>query len=179
MTAVQRLHLINTRQLWEAQQFLQRSGGGQLRLRHRMTKQAVLNVACGINRVPAVTASTLRRLHNEGRLGSTYVSGSAAMWAYESVAGVHIDQGLVPTDEIELSDVEQCHPILHAVAVAADGWPVPISCLDPRDFVDACVDRPQADVIAAILERYLVDWLAVRQSLQDHEPGGDPLGRYD
>jgi hypothetical protein len=165
MTAIQRLHLINTRQLWEAQQFLQRSGGDQLRLRHRITKQAILNVACGINRVPMATASTLRRLHGEGRLGSTYVSGSAAMWAYESVAGVNIDQGLVPADEIELSEVEQCHPVLHTVAVATDGLPVPISCVDPRDFIDGCVDRPRADVITVILERYLVDWLAVGQSL--------------
>jgi hypothetical protein len=155
MTAIQRLHLINTRQLWEAQQFLQRFGGDQSRLRHRMTKQAVLNIAVAINRVPMATASTLRRLHGGGRLGSTYVSGTAAMWAYESVAGVYIAQGLVPTDEVELSDVEQCHPIFHAVAVAADGWPVPISCVDPRDFIDGCVDRPRAEVVTVILERYL------------------------
>jgi hypothetical protein len=93
------------------------------------------------------------------------------MWAYESVAGVHIDQGLVPTDEIELSDVEQCHPVFHAVAVAADGWPVPISGVDPRDFIDGCVYRPRADAISVILERYLI-WLAVGQSLQGHGPGG-------
>jgi hypothetical protein len=172
MTAIQRLHLINTRQLWEAQQFLQQSGGDLSRLRHRMTKQAVINIACGIGRVPLVTASTLRRLHVEGRLGTTYVSGDVAMWAYEAAAGVHINQDLMPADAIELSEADPGHPIFHIVAIAVDGWPVPVSCVDPRDFVDGCVDKQRAEVVTAISKRYLVDRLTSGQSLQGHGPGG-------
>jgi hypothetical protein len=56
----------------------------------------------GINRVPSLVAAALRRLDNFGLLGKNImVIGTHALYAYESVAGVRFDAGLLATTDID------------------------------------------------------------------------------
>lgn len=56
-----------------------------------------------VNRVPTVVAATLRRLDDYGLLGKNLmVIGTNAMYAYEAMAGVNFDVGLLATTDMDL-----------------------------------------------------------------------------
>lgn len=62
-----------------------------------------MSVGVGINRVPSIVTSTLRRLDDFGVLGKNIiVIGTNAMYGYESVAGVMFDSGMLATTDIDL-----------------------------------------------------------------------------
>jgi hypothetical protein len=68
-----------------------------------MARQAAINRAVGLARVPLVGAKIIRALDNTGMLGSGIrVVGTNAIYAYEAVAGVRIDSGLTTTEDIDL-----------------------------------------------------------------------------
>src|ERR1017187_2644730 len=66
-------------------------------------RQAAINRAVGLGRVPLIGAKIIRALDNTGMLGSGIrVLGTNAIYAYEAVAGVQIDPGLTTTEDIDL-----------------------------------------------------------------------------
>lgn len=55
-----------------------------------------------LNRVPSIVTATLRKLDDHGLLGKNLmVIGTHAMYAYEAVAGVRFDAGLMATTDID------------------------------------------------------------------------------
>ncbi len=68
-----------------------------------MARQAAINRALGLGRVPLIGAKIVRALDQAGLLGSGIrVLGTNAVYAYEAAAGVRIDPGLTSTEDIDL-----------------------------------------------------------------------------
>lgn len=68
-----------------------------------MARQAAINRAVGIARVPLIGAKIIRALDNTGMLGSGIrVLGTNAVYAYEAAAGTRIDSGLTTTEDMDL-----------------------------------------------------------------------------
>jgi hypothetical protein len=66
-------------------------------------RQAAINRAVGLARVPLIGAKIIRALDHTGMLGSGIrVLGTNAIYAYEAAAGVQIDPGLTTTEDIDL-----------------------------------------------------------------------------
>jgi hypothetical protein len=66
-------------------------------------RQAAINRALGLGRVPLISARILRALDRTGTLGAGLrVVGTHAMFAYEAAAGVMVDAGLTTTGDIDL-----------------------------------------------------------------------------
>lgn len=69
----------------------------------RLDEMAPVNRALGIGRVPLIGARVLRQLDGSGLLGrALHVVGTNALYAYERMAGVRIDSGLVATGDVDL-----------------------------------------------------------------------------
>ena len=72
-------------------------------LNARMSRQARLNQAVGIARVPAVAARILRLLDRERLLGrNVTVAGMNALYAYEAAAGVMFGREYLATGDLDL-----------------------------------------------------------------------------
>jgi hypothetical protein len=72
-------------------------------LKDVVTRQAAINRALGLGRVPLIGARIMRALDQAGLLGSGIrVLGTNAIYAYEAAAGVRIDPGLTSTEDIDL-----------------------------------------------------------------------------
>lgn len=72
-------------------------------IRSVLIRQAAINRAVGLGRVPLLGARIIRALDATGMLGSAIrVLGTNAIYAYEAAAGVHIDPGLTTTEDIDL-----------------------------------------------------------------------------
>jgi hypothetical protein len=68
-----------------------------------LARQAAVNRALGLGRVPQATAKIVRALDRKGLLGSGLrVVGTNAIYAYEAVAGVHVDASVTATNDIDL-----------------------------------------------------------------------------
>jgi hypothetical protein len=68
-----------------------------------MARQAAINRALGLGRVPLAGAKIIRAIDEAGLLGSGIrVLGTNAIYAFEAVAGVRIDPGLMATEDIDL-----------------------------------------------------------------------------
>jgi hypothetical protein len=66
-------------------------------------RQAAINRAIGLGRIPLIGARIIRALDDAGMLGSGIrVLGTNAVYAYEAAAGVRIDPGLTSTEDIDL-----------------------------------------------------------------------------
>jgi hypothetical protein len=66
-------------------------------------RQAAINRAVGLGRVPLLGSRIIRALDNAGMLGSGIrVLGTNALYAYEAAAGIHLDPGLTTTEDIDL-----------------------------------------------------------------------------
>lgn len=72
-------------------------------LRAALDRQAAINRAVGLGRVPLLTARILRALDEEGLIGAgVRVAGTNALFAYEAAAGVMFDSSITATDDIDL-----------------------------------------------------------------------------
>lgn len=72
-------------------------------LKSVMDRQAAVNRALGLGRVPVAGAKIMRALDRAGMLGAGIrILGTNAIYAYESAAGVRVDPGLTATDDIDL-----------------------------------------------------------------------------
>lgn len=68
-----------------------------------MVRQAAINRALGLGRVPTLGAKIIRALDNAGLLGrGLRVIGTHALYAYEAAAGVFLDPDVVTTEDIDL-----------------------------------------------------------------------------
>ena len=71
--------------------------------REVMTRQAAINRALGLGRVPLLGAKIIRALDDAGLLGNGLrIIGTNALYAYEAAAGVFIDPELATTEDIDL-----------------------------------------------------------------------------
>lgn len=72
-------------------------------LAERIGRQARLNVAADLGRVPGLVARLLRRLDREGLLGrNLLVAGTNAIYAYEAAAGVRVGTELLATLDVDI-----------------------------------------------------------------------------
>jgi hypothetical protein len=68
-----------------------------------MVRQAAINRALGLGRVPVIAARILRMLDERELLGKGLrVAGTNALYSYEAACGVFIDPGLTSTEDIDL-----------------------------------------------------------------------------
>jgi hypothetical protein len=68
-----------------------------------LDRQAAINRAIGLGRMPLIGARIIRALDQAGLLGSGIrVLGTNAIYAYEAAAGIRIDPGLTSTEDIDL-----------------------------------------------------------------------------
>jgi hypothetical protein len=72
-------------------------------LRPALKRQAAINRALGLGRVPLLSARIIRALDSSGLLGAGLrVVGTNALYAYEAVAGVFVDPSLTATEDVDL-----------------------------------------------------------------------------
>lgn len=74
-----------------------------------LDRQAAINQALGLGRVPPIAASILRLLDRRGWLGAGIrVAGTNALYAYEAACAVHFDPEILSTSDIDfLMDARQ------------------------------------------------------------------------
>ena len=86
-----------------------------------MTRQAAVNRALGLGRVPLLGARIIRALDEAGLLGAGLrVLGTYAVFAYEAVAGVMLDPSLATTEDIDLLLDARGQVSLGAVSTGAE-----------------------------------------------------------
>lgn len=69
----------------------------------RLNEMAPVNRALGLGRMPLISARILRRLGAAGLVGkAVVVTGTTALYAYERMAGVQVEGGLLATGDIDL-----------------------------------------------------------------------------
>lgn len=79
-----------------------RAKARQASMAKSMAELAGMARGVGIHRVPSIVSATLRKLDESGLLGKNLiVIGTNALYAYEAVAGVMFDTGLLATTDID------------------------------------------------------------------------------
>ncbi|MCI4680935.1 nucleotidyltransferase domain-containing protein [Rhodoblastus acidophilus] len=74
-----------------------------LELKPVMERQAAVNRALGLGRVPLLGARIMRVLEDHGLMGTGIrVLGTHALYAYEAAAGVHFDASMTTTEDVDL-----------------------------------------------------------------------------
>ncbi len=118
-----------------------------------MVRQAAINRALGLGRIPLAGAKIIRALDDAGLLGSGIrVLGTSAIYAYEAVAGVRIDAALTATEDIDL--LLDSRQRLSFMATADIAQP---SLLRLLQNTDSSFRRSSRKFQAANQEGYLVD----------------------
>jgi len=89
----------------------------------RLDEMAPVNRALGLGRMPLTPARVLRECDARELLGDQlFVVGTNALYAYEAMAGIRFDSGLLATADIDLLyDARQRMSIVARVAVSAKG----------------------------------------------------------
>ena len=127
-------------------------------LRPVLQRQAAINRALGLGRVPMTGARIMRALSNAALLGTRIrVLGTYALFAYEAVAGVQIDSSLTATEDIDL-----LFDARRGLSVVGDVEPATLLSLLQR--VDKSFERTKQSFRAANKSGYLVDLI---QPLRD------------
>ena len=118
-----------------------------------MLRQAAINRALGLGRVPLAGAKIMRAIDEAGLLGSGIrVLGTNAIYAYEAVAGVRIDPTLTATEDIDLLfDARQRLSFIASKDVSQP------SLLRLLQKADSSFRRSSRKFQAANREGYLVD----------------------
>ncbi len=120
-----------------------------------IARQAAINRAIGLGRVPLIGAKIIRALDQAGILGSGIrILGTNAIYAYEAVAGVRIDPGLTTTDDIDLLFDSRSRLMF----AAAEDISTP-SLIKLLRKVDHSFARSAQTFRAANKEGYLVDFI--------------------
>jgi len=118
-----------------------------------MERQAAVNRALGLGRMPLIGARILRALDDSGLLdGGIRVIGTNAIYAYEAAAGVHLDPGLTTTEDIDLLLDSRAR-----LAFVATDELEAASLLRILQRVDKSFMRTERDFRAANRDGYLVD----------------------
>jgi hypothetical protein len=126
-------------------------------MRAVMDRQAAINRALGLGRVPLLGARIIRSLDAHGLLGSAIrVLGTNALYAYEAAAGVRIESGLTATEDIDL--LLDTRARLQFVATAeAEREGEGGSLLRVLQQVDASFERSREPFRARNRDGYIVD----------------------
>jgi hypothetical protein len=134
------------------------SGRAEAKARHEaarevMVRQAAINRALGLGRMPLLGAKIIRVLDDAGLLGrGLRVIGTHALYAYEAAAGVFIDPGLTTTEDIDLLfDSRAALRFVATEEVAGSGL------IGLLKRVDRSFERTPHGFRAANDEGYLVD----------------------
>ncbi len=118
-----------------------------------LDRQAAINRAIGLGRVPLIGARIIRALDQAGLLGSGIrVLGTNAIYAYEAAAGIRIDPGLTSTEDIDLLFDARA-----ALTFAAREDLSPPSLLRLLQKVDHSFKRSNQTFRAVNSDGYLVD----------------------
>ncbi len=127
-------------------------------LRPVLTRQAAVNRALGLGRVPLLGARIIRALDANGLLGAGIrILGTYALYAYEAVAGVHIDPGLTTTEDIDLLLDPRGGLSFIATGDIATGDLEPASLLRILQRVDKTFVRAAQEFRAVNRDGFLVD----------------------
>jgi hypothetical protein len=128
-------------------------------MRDTMDRQAAVNRALGLGRVPLIGARIIRALDAFGLLGSRIrILGTNAIYAYEAASGVRVDPGLATTEDIDL--------LLDArggLTFVADDDVSESSLMKILKRVDASFDRSKETFRAVNRDGYLVDLIKPMQ----------------
>lgn len=143
-----------------------------------LSRQAAVNRALGLARVPLAAARILRSLKKAGLLGGgVRVVGTNALYAYEAAAGALVDPGITATADIDLL-FDSRH---HINFVISDDVPERSLLRVLRQF-DASFERSEQTYRARNAEGYLVDLIKPmrnppwKQDVASIDPaGGDDL----
>jgi hypothetical protein len=129
-------------------------------MRDTMDRQAAVNRALGIGRVPLIGARIMRALDAFGLLGSRIrILGTNAIYAYEAASGVRVDPGLATTEDIDL--------LLDArggLTFVADDDVSESSLMKILKRVDASFGRSKETFRAVNRDGYLVDLIKPMQN---------------
>src|SRR4030081_2196262 len=129
-------------------------------IRDTMDRQAAVNRALGLGRVPLIGARIMRALDAFGLLGSRIrILGTNAIYAYEAASGGRIDPGLATTEDIDL--------LLDArggLTFFADDEVPESSLMKILKRVDASFDRSKETSRAVNRDGYLVDLIKPMQN---------------
>lgn len=69
----------------------------------RLDQMAPVNKAMGLGRIPRIAAQILRQCHEKNLLGQQlFVVGTNALFAYEVMAGIRFESGLIASGDIDL-----------------------------------------------------------------------------
>jgi hypothetical protein len=116
-------------------------------------RQAAINRAVGLGRVPILTARILRQLDRRGLVGrGLRVVGTNALYAYEAACGVLLDSSLTATEDIDL--LLDARARLHLIT---DDELPPEGLLEILKKVDRSFRRTRQSFRAENDEGYLVD----------------------
>jgi hypothetical protein len=122
-------------------------------LKSVMARQAAINRAIGLGRVPLIGAKIVRALDRTGMLGSGIrVVGTNAIYAYEATAGIWLDPDLTTTEDIDL--LLDARGGLTFVAMEDVSQP---SLLRVLQKVDRSFERSKQTFRAVNRDGYLVD----------------------
>ncbi len=88
----------------------------------KIDELAPVNVAMGLARVPIIAARILRACDERSLLGEQLVVvGTNALFAYEVLAGVHVDSGLMASGDIDLLYDARRHISLASSGISTSG----------------------------------------------------------
>ena len=124
-------------------------------LAQRMDELAPVNVAMGLGRLPGIAARILRACDEHNLLGEhLIVVGTNALYAYEVMAGVQVDSGLVASGDIDLLFDARGHMSLAGSGITTGGLIGLLRTVDrsfaatgPRSFRAANRDGYLVDLI--------------------------------
>lgn len=121
-----------------------------------LERQAAINRAVGIGRVPLIGAKIIRALDAASLLGrGIRIVGTYALYAYEAQAGVFLDASITTTEDIDLLfDARQGVRIAHSRGVSGR------SLMAILRKVDRSFERDQRQTFRAVnRDGYLVDFI--------------------
>jgi hypothetical protein len=127
-----------------------------------LARQAAINRALALGRVPQLGASIIRILDDAGLLGNGLrILGTYALYAYEAAAGVFLDPGLTTTEDIDIL-LDARHGLSFAVSEDVDL--IEKSLLKLLQRVDRSFERTNQNFRAANRDGYLVDLIKPMRS---------------
>ncbi|MGY4568331.1 MULTISPECIES: GSU2403 family nucleotidyltransferase fold protein [Bradyrhizobium] len=129
-------------------------------LRDTMERQAAVNRALGLGRVPLIGARIMRALDGFGMLGSGIrILGTNAIYGYEASSGVRLDPGLATTEDIDL-----LFDARGGLTFVADDDVSQSSLMKILKRVDTSFERAKQTFRAVNRDGYLVDLIKPVQS---------------
>lgn len=143
-------------------------------MRDAVSRQAAINRAVGLARVPLVGARIIRAIDEAGLLGNGIrIVGTNAIYAYEAAAGVMVDPGITTTQDIDLLMDARMH-----LRIAASETIPERTLIALLKQVDKSFERTDQNFRASNKEGYLVDlirplrnppWLEERERIGEAE----------